>query len=255
MRVAVVGGSGLVGRHVVRELGRRGHEPVTLARSTGVDVLTGTGLDGALEGCAAVVDVSNVVTVRRSRAVAFFSQVTRRLLAAEARAGVQHHVVLSILGIDGLRYGYYRGKAAQEDIALSAAVPATVQRAAQFHEFAGQVVAAGRRGPVVLCPRLLIQPVAAAEVGAVLAEVAVGPPLGRAVDLAGPQPRRLVDCVRAVLRARGERGVVVGVPLPGLGRAAAGGALLPGPGARLGTLTFDDWLAAGGDDDAAAPRG
>lgn len=254
MRVAVVGGTGLVGRHVVRELGRRGQEPVPLARSTGVDVRTGRGLDPALEGCSAVVDASNVVTVRAGPAVDFFSQVTRRLLAAEARAGVRHHVVLSIVGIDGSRYGYYQGKLAQEELALSAAVPATVQRATQFHEFAGQVLDRGRRGPVVVCPRMLVQPVAAAEVGAVLAELASGPPQGRAADLAGPQPRRLADCVRALLHARGQRGVVVGVPLPGL-RGAAAGALLAGPGARLGTLTFDDWLAAGGDDDAAAPRG
>ena len=243
-RVAVAGGTGVVGRHVVAALAAAGCEPVVLARSAGIDLVRGAGLDDALRGVGAVVDVSNVATQRRSAAVGFFTAATSALLAAGARAGVRHHVVLSIVGVDRVDTGYYAGKRAQEELVLAGDVPATVLRAMQFHEFAEQVLAIVG-GPVAPVPRMRVQPVAAREVGAHLAELVLGPPRGQAPELAGPEVHELSDLVRRLLRARGSRRRVL--PLQGptaASRAAVGGALLPtGPGPR-GLQTFDAWLQA-----------
>jgi len=241
----VAGGTGVVGRHVVAALSAAGHEPVVLARSVGVDITTGAGLPAALDGVRAVVDVSNVQTLRRRTAAAFFETATRNLLDAGRRAGVAHHLVLSVVGVDVVRSGYYGAKLRQEALALAG--PTTVLRTTQFHEFAGQVLAQSSLGPLRVVPRMRVQPVAAAEVGAALAELAVEEPAGRVTDLGGPQVHQLPDLARRVLAARGERARVVAVRLPGrAGTAMAGGGLLPRDGARLGTMTFDTWLSGSG---------
>ena len=247
MRIAVAGGTGLVGRLVVEEVRAAGHTPVVLARSTGVDLTTGAGLDEALDGVDAVVDVSNVTTTSRARSVAFFEAATGNLLAAGARAGVAHHVALSIVGVDRVGLGYYRGKLAQEALVLgsgaSGGVAGSVLRATQFHEFASQMLARG--GPFALAPRMLTQPVAAREVAVALAELAAGEPVGLAPDLAGPERQQMSDMVRRLQRARGGRRPVLPVRFPGAtGKAMLQGGLLPtGPGPR-GSRTFDEWLAA-----------
>jgi uncharacterized protein YbjT (DUF2867 family) len=243
-RIAVAGGTGVVGRHVVEALRAAGCEPVVLARSTGVDLGTGAGLDAAFDGVHAVVDVSNVSTQRRSTAVGFFSAATSALLAAGARAGVQHHVVLSIVGVDRVDIGYYAGKRAQEELVLGADVPATVLRATQFHEFAEQVLTIAR-GPVAPVPAMRVQPVAAREVGEHLVELVRGAPQGRAPELAGPEVHDLPDLVRRLLRSRGTRRLVL--PLRGptaTSRAVTGGALLPAGAGPRGRQTFDEWLGA-----------
>lgn len=251
MRTAVAGGTGVVGRHVVAALRAAGDEPVVLARSTGVDLVSGTGLARALEGVDALVDVSGVATLSRSRSVAFFETATRQLLAAGERAGVRHHVVLSIVGVDRVDSGYYEGKRRQEQLALDGPVPVTVLRATQFHEFADQLLSRVP-GPVVTVPRMRVQPVAAREVGEELVRLARGPALGQAPELAGPEVLELLDMVRVVARVRPGRRLVLPLPVPGaVGRAMAGGALLPtGPGPR-GRLGFAEWLATDG---AAAPQ-
>ena len=243
MRVAVAGGTGVVGRHVVAAAATAGHEPVVLARSRGVDVTTGQGLEVALSGADVLVDVSGRTTTSRRASVAFFTAATEHLLAAAQRAGVRHHVVLSIVGIDRVDFGYYAGKRAQEALVLSGPVPASVLRATQAHEFAAQVL--GRvRGPVALVPRMQVQPVAAREVATALVRLATGSAAGVAPELAGPQVHDLVDLARRVLRAGGQRRPVLPVRLPGAaGKAMATGALLPtGPGPR-GQQSFTDWLA------------
>lgn len=231
-----------MGRHVVAALTSAGHEPVVLSRSHGVDVTTGEGLDAALDGVQAAVDVTNVVTVRRRTSVAFFVAATANLLAAGRRAGVAHHVALSIVGIDRVDYGYYEGKRQQERLALAGDVPATVLRATQFHDFPAQVTAHGV-GPLRAVPRMRVQPVASSEVGEALARLAVGPAVGRAPDIAGPEVHELVELARRLVRAQGKRLRVVPFRMPGAaGRAMAEGGLLPGGGATLGRITFDDWL-------------
>lgn len=244
-RIAVAGGTGVVGRHVVAALSRDGHDPVVLSRSTGVDVVSGAGLADALSGVDAVVDVSNVQTLRRGPAVRFFESATRSLLSAGTAAGVRHHVALSIVGADAVPSGYYAGKVRQEQLVLDGG--GSVLRATQFHEFSEQVLARSALGPLRLVPRMRVQPVAAAEVGAALAALAAGEVAGRAPDLGGPQVHELPDLCRRVLAARGHGGRVVVVRPPGrLGSRMAGGGLLPGAGARLGTTTFEQWLAGTG---------
>lgn len=253
MRVAVAGGTGLVGRHVVEALGGAGHDPVVLARSCGVDLTTGAGLDRALTGVDVVVDASNVITTSRRASMAFFSASTVHLLDAGRRAGVGHHVALSIVGVDRVAWGYYAGKLAQEELVLAGPLPATVLRATQFHEFVGQVLARSR-GPWAVVPRMRVQPIAAREVGQALVGLVCSGPAGRAPDLAGPAEHELVDLARQVLRAGRSRRRVLPVRLPGrAGRGMADGALLPaGPGQR-GRQSFSEWLAAQQRDSPGSP--
>jgi uncharacterized protein YbjT (DUF2867 family) len=244
MRVAVAGGTGLVGRYVVATLSEAGHDPVTLARSVGVDITNGNGLDAALAGVQALIDVSNVTTMKKGESIAFFEAGTRNLLDAGERAGVQHHVILSIVGIDRVDFGYYFGKRRQEELALGGGRPVSVLRSTQFHEFAGQMLDRAR-GPVALVPRMAVAPVAAREVATALVRLVEQGPAGLAPELGGPQRRELPELARAVLSARGRRRLLVPVRLPGAaGRAMAAGALLPAGDAVLGSQTFDDWLAS-----------
>lgn len=242
MRVAVAGGTGWVGRLLVEVLRARGDDPVVLARSTGVDLTVGGGLGTLLEGVDAVIDVTNIGTLRAKPATAFFDAVTRNLLDAEYDAGVRHHVDLSIIGVDRVGMGYYRGKRHQEELVLGGRVPGTVLRATQFHEFAAQMLAG--HAPIVFVPRMLSQPVAAAEVARHLAELAHGEPLGLAPELAGPEQMPMPEMVRSVARLRGDHRPVVTMPLPGeVGRQVAAGALLPSAPGPRGTTTFAEWLA------------
>lgn len=244
MRVAVAGGTGVVGSYTVESLEKAGHETVVLARSHGVNVATGDGLLEALEGVATIVDCSNVNTVKASESELFFGAVTRNLLTCGEAAGVRHFAALSIVGIDRVDFGYYRGKRVQEELLLAEGRPSSVLRATQFHEFAGQLVQRSR-GPVVVVPRMRMQPIAAQEVGEALAELAVGEPVGMAPALAGPREESLVDLVRQLVKARSLRRLVAGIRLPGAaGKAMVGGGLLPqGEGPR-GEQTFAQYLAS-----------
>jgi uncharacterized protein YbjT (DUF2867 family) len=246
MRVAVAGGTGLVGRYVVDALTARGHVPVVIARSRGVDLITGQGLDEAVTGADAIVDVTNIETLSRRRATAFFTTATGNLVAAGERAGVRHLALLSIVGVDRVRIGYYVAKRAQEELVTAAALPTTILRATQFHEFAGQLLDRSS-GPLVVVPRMRVQPVAAREVAERLVAVvtaANGEDVGASLQLAGPEVHDLVDLARRVQRQRGTRRGVVGLRLPGsAGRAVAAKALLPSGEALLGETTFADWLA------------
>jgi uncharacterized protein YbjT (DUF2867 family) len=247
MRIAIAGGTGTVGRYVVDAARAGGHSPVVLTRSAGVDLMTGTGLAAALVGADAVIDVSNVATTNKAKAITFFETVTRNLLAAEAAAGVRHHVALSIVGVDRVDFGYYLGKRRQEELVLDAAVPGSVLRATQFHEFAAQLL---ERGPVALVPPMLTQPIAAREVAQALVKLAAGAPVGMSAELAGPDQHRMLELVRRVARTRRRRRLVVPIPLPGaVGRGMRDGALLPTGDGPRGRQTFTQWL------DSPAGRG
>lgn len=245
MRIAVAGATGVIGRHVVATLAERGHDPVPLARSLGCDVLTGVGLQARLAGVEVVVDTLSVVTSRRSVAEDFFGRTTERLLATGAEAGVGHHVALSIVGIDGIRFGYYQGKVAQEQAIKGSGSPWTILRATQFHEFADQMRERTRVGPVHLVPRMRSAPVAAREVAVALVDLATAGPRSATLEMAGPREEQVPDMVRRVLAARGQGGRVLAVRLPGsAGRAMAGGALLSTAPWRVGATSFEEWLAS-----------
>lgn len=245
MRIAVVGGTGLTGAHVV-EIGRaRGHDMRSLSRSGGVDVVSGAGLREALSGAQIVIDVSNVDTLRTDVAVSFFAGATRNLLSAEGRTGVAHHIALTIVGADAAPEGYYAGKITQERLVEDGEIPWTIQRSTQFHEFAALMFARAKVGPAHAAPRARIQPIAVREVADHLITLAEQGPGGRVAELAGPQEESLADMVRAYARAIGHRGWIPDVSVPGaLGRVQRSGALLPGPGAILGRQTFAEWLDA-----------
>ena len=243
MRIAVAGGTGTVGRHVVDVARERGHEVVVLARSMGIDLVTGAGLDTALQGVDAVIDVTSTSTQSAAESERFFGTVTRNLLAAEQSAGVGHHLALGIVGSLDAPFGYYAGKKVQEELVTSGPVPFTILRATQFHEFAQQLHSGYTFGPVILVPKMVSQPVAAREVAERLVELTAAP-AGRVEDLAGPRVEQMTDMVRAYGTAVGKRGVLVTVPLPGgFGKAMRDGTTLAGPSADLGGQTFDEWIA------------
>ena len=247
MRIAVAGGTGMVGQHVVEVARERGHDVTVLSRRAGVDLLTSAGLVEALRGVDVVVDVTSVQTQKTQESEAFFGTVTRHLLEAEADAGVGHHVALSIVGIDAAPTGYYAGKVLQEELVAAGPVPWTVLRATQFHEFAQQIHGGFTLGPLVLVPVMRSQPVAAREVGERLVERAEQGPVGRTTDLGGPETFRMVDLVRRYAAAIGDGRRVVSLPLPGrFGRAMRDGSLVPGATADHGTQTFEEWLATVG---------
>jgi uncharacterized protein YbjT (DUF2867 family) len=250
-RIAVAGGTGVIGQHVVARVRELGHQPVVLARSTGADVITGKGLAASISGVDALVDVTNVTTIARGRATEFFETATRTLLAAEEAARVRHHVVLSIVGIDRVDFGYYLGKRRQEELVIAGRVPASILRATQFHEFAAQLL--DRGGPVAVVPKMLSQPIAAREVAEALVDLALGAPTGMAPELAGPETHQMADLVRRVRDARGERRPVFSLRLPGAaGAAMARGDLLPHGDGPRGRQTFAEWLSLSGG--RARPR-
>ncbi|MFI8633709.1 SDR family oxidoreductase [Microbacterium sp. NPDC077663] len=245
MKIAVAGGTGTVGRLVVERVHREGHDAVVLSRAAGVDLHDRAAVDRAVTGFDAVIDAASIGTTIAATAEEFFRTASGTLLEAAAAAGVGHAVLLSIVGIDRNPHGYYAGKVAQEGLFAQGTVPWSILRATQFHEFAGQVAAQARLGPLQMAPRARVQPVAAAEVAARLVELALAGPQGRVADLAGPREERLDRMIREWVRRDGSRRLVVPVSLPGgQMRGMRSGANLPSAGATLAGPTFDDWLAA-----------
>jgi uncharacterized protein YbjT (DUF2867 family) len=243
MKIAVIGGTGLCGSPTVAEVRRRGHEPVVIARSRGVDVITRAGLDSALQGVDAVIHASTTTDLTSEGQLRFFTQSTENLLAAEQRAGVKHHVLLSVLALDRMTHNaHLAAKVAQEQLVERGPIPYTIVRVAQFHEFPGMVVDWLRQGDSVTLPPALLQPVDVTDTAEVLVELAEGAPLGHAPDLAGPQPEDLVDMARRTLAARGQSLRIMPSWRAAIFSDVTGETMLPGPGARLGHTTFDTWL-------------
>ncbi|MQY13987.1 hypothetical protein SRB5_41470 [Streptomyces sp. RB5] len=248
MRIAVAGGTGVAGRLVVAALKSRGYAPVVLSRGQGVDLVTGAGLDAALAGTEAVIDVSNLSTMNKKEAIAFFDKAGHNLLGAAERAGVRHLVTVSIVGVDRVRNGYYAGKMRQEDIVRGGAVPWTILRSTQFHEFAGQVLA-GVPGPIAVVPTGQVQPIAVREVAEALVGLALDAPRGMAPEIAGPKVESLVGMARRLMAAGGARKRPV-LPVHFPGGMSSGGLLPTGQGPR-GRVTFDEWLKEAGSTTAA----
>ena len=243
MDIAVAGGTGIVGRHVVRIAKERGHQVRSLSRREGVDLVKAKGVGAALKGADTVIDVSGLRSMHTKKSVDFFMASTESLQRYGKAAGVQHHVVLSIVGVDKAPTGLYAGKQAQEEAVRHGDLPWTILRATQFHEFVEQVLDRASFGPTVLVPRFKTQPIAAAEVAEALVDAAEAGPQGFLPDLGGPRPERLKDMVDKYLRKNGKKRLVLEVTAPGvLWKAMRSGALLPAVGAAVGSLSFDEWL-------------
>jgi uncharacterized protein YbjT (DUF2867 family) len=247
MRIAVAGATGNIGARTVAALEREGHDVVRISRSLGVDLLTGQGLDAALAGVDAVVDAISAPPLGPDETREYFATTTTNLLESEQRAGVRHHVLLSIVGIHRIDGGtaHYEGKREQERLIEAGQVPWTIVPATQFHDFAAMAAGWTEQDGVALIAPLLVQPIAPDDIAEVLADLAVGAPQGRYVDVAGPETQDLVDMARRTHAVLGRSVTLVPTWSGPLGEELAGNVLLPGDGARIAPTTFEQWLATG----------
>ena len=245
VKIVIIGGSGLIGKKLVKNLRQRGHEVVAASPSSGVNTLTGEGLAEALAGASVVVDVANSPSFEDKAVLEFFETSGRNLLAAEAAAGVGHHIALSVVGTDRLlASGYFRAKMAQENLIKASAIPYTIVRATQFFEFVGAIAQSATDGQTVRLPPALMQPIVSDDVAAALAEIAVAEPLNGTVELAGPEPIQMDELVRRYLSAnRDARKVTTDVQAGYFGTAVNDQSLIPGDHPRLGPTRFEDWLS------------
>lgn len=246
MKIVVIGGTGLIGSKLVKQLIARGHEAIAASPNTGVNTLTGEGLADALEGAQVVVDVANSPSFEDQAVMNFFETSGRNLLAAEAAAGVQHHVALSVVGTERLQgSGYFRAKLAQEKLIKAARVPYTIVHATQFLEFLGGIAQSGTDGQTVRLSPALVQPIASDDVATAMADVALGAPVNGTVEIAGPERVGLAALVARYLEAIGDpRTVVADAKAPYFGVELDDRSLTPGDHPRLGTIGFEAWLAA-----------
>jgi uncharacterized protein YbjT (DUF2867 family) len=244
MKIVVIGGSGLIGSKLVSRLRRSGHEVLAAAPNTGVNTITGEGLDAALAGAQVVVDVANSPSFEPRAVLEFFETSGRNLLAAEAAAGVRHHLALSVIGIDRLpENGYFRAKLAQERLIKGAGIPYTILRSAQFFEFIDKIVEEGADGDVIRLSPALFQPIASDDVVAALAELAIGQPINGTVEVAGPEAIPLDKVGREVLAAKDDpRRVIADVHARYYGAELNDQSLTPSGKPRLGGIHFAEWL-------------
>ena len=245
MKIIVIGGTGLIGTKVVKNLRDKGHEVVAASPSKGINSVTGEGLAAALVGAKVVVDVANAPSWEDKAVLDFFETSGRNLLAAEAAAGVGHHVALSVVGTDRLlASGYFRAKMVQENLIKASPIPYTIVRATQFFEFVGGIAQSATEGQTVRLPPVLMQPIVSDDVAAVMADAALAEPLNGTVDLAGPEPIRQDDLVRQFLSATGDaRKVITDPKALYYGVAVNDQSLTPGGNPRLGPTRFADWLS------------
>ena len=245
MKIVVIGGNGLIGTKLVKNLRRLGHDVVAASRASGVDALTGEGLAEAMTGAQVVVDVTNSPSWEDNAVLQFFETSTRNLLAADAAAGVEHHVALSVVGTERLlASGYFRAKMAQEMLIKASPVPYTIVRATQFFEFVSGIAQSATDGQTVRLPPALFQPIASDDVAAALVDVVVGAPLKGMVELAGPERLPLDKLVARFLSAtRDPREVVTDVHARYYGLELNDQLLTPGDNPRIGPTRFEDWLS------------
>lgn len=244
MKLVIIGGTGLIGSKLVAMLRERGHDAVAASPDTGVNTLTGEGLDKALQGASVVVDVSNSPSFEETAVMNFFTTSTRNLLAAAAAAGVTHYVALSVVGTEQLsESAYFRAKIAQERLIREASIPYSIVHATQFFEFIKRIAADATEGNTIRLAPVLIQPMAADDVAKAVGRIALGAPVNGIVEVAGPEQFRLDELIRDGLSANQDSRQVVPDP-----RARYYGAILgmrtlvPADGARLGEVHFREWL-------------
>jgi uncharacterized protein YbjT (DUF2867 family) len=246
MKIVVIGGTGLIGSKVVDKLTAHGHEAVGASLQTGVNTITGEGLEAALAGAAVVVDVSNSPSFADEAVLEFFQTSTRNQLAAEAAAGVAHHVALSVVGCDRVPdSGYLRAKVAQERLISNSTIPYSIVRATQFFEFIPRIADAATTGDKVRVPPVLFQPMASDDVAAAVVRAAVGTATNGVTDVAGPELFRFDELVRKDLVARADpRFVITDVTAPYFGAVLSERAIVPIGDAALGQSRYDDWFNA-----------
>ncbi|MBM7059604.1 SDR family oxidoreductase [Pseudomonas sp. UL073] len=251
MKIVVIGGTGLIGTQVCNNLRLRGHEVIAASPNTGVNAVTGEGLQEALQGAQVVVDVANSPSFEDAAALAFFESAGRNLAAAEKAAGVSHHVALSVVGTERmLESGYFRAKMAQEKLIKSSGVPYSILRATQFFEFIGAIAQSGADGERIRLSTAALQPIASADVAAALAKVAEQDPHNRITEVAGPDRQPLVEFARTYLQHNGDPREVIGDPQAGyFGAVIDDRSLTPGDDPTLGATHFATWLK-----NAAPPR-
>ena len=244
MKIVVIGGTGLIGSKLVEKLRQAGHEPLAAAPDTGVNTISGEGLSEALDGAEVVVDVSNAPVMDDDAVLDFFQTSSQKLLAAEAAAGVNHHVLLSIVGADRLPdSGYLRAKVAQEETVKAGTVPYAIVRASQFFEFIYRIADSSSTDESIHLAPVFVQPESADDVAATLADVAVNEPVNGIVELAGPEQFRLDELARRVLRAnKDERLVESDVHARYFGAELDEHSLTPVGNARIAPTRFEDWL-------------
>ena len=244
MKIVVIGGTGLIGSKLCKKLAEHGHEAVAASPKSGVNTVTGEGLPDALVGAEVVVDVTNAPSWEDAAVMKFFDSSTRNLLAAGAKAGVRHHVALSVVGTDRLlESGYFRAKLAQERLIKDGGIPYTIVRATQFFEFIGPIAQAGTVGQTVRVPSALMQPMAADDVAAALADFTLANPVNGMREVAGPEPFQIDTIVRQFLAEQGDpREVITDDDALYYGIKLGKRSLMPGERARLSQLRFADWL-------------
>ncbi|WMT73093.1 SDR family oxidoreductase [Bradyrhizobium sp. Ash2021] len=243
MKIVVIGGTGLIGSKTVAILRQGGHEVVAASPNTGVNTITGEGLKEALVGAQVVIDLANAPSWEDKAVLEFFETSGRNLLAAEAAAGVRHHVALSIVGTDRSDNGYFRAKVAQEKLIAASSIPYTIIRSTQFMEFLGGIAASSADGNVVRLSPGLFQPIASDDVAANVAEVALAAPRNGIVEIAGPERAPFNEIVARYLKALGDPREVVRDPEARyFGGRVEEKSLVPLGEARLGRIGLDEWL-------------
>ena len=245
MKIVVIGGSGLIGTKLVDKLRKSGHEALAASPSSGVNTITGEGLAEALAGAQVVVDVANSPSWEDRAVLEFFETSGRNLLAAEASAGVGHHVALSVVGTERLlQSGYFRAKMAQEELIQASKIPYTIVRSTQFFEFVSGVAQSATDGQTVRLSPAFVQPIVSDDVAAALAEVTLGAPVNGTIEIAGPERIRLDEVVRRFLSAKQDaRQVVSDVHARYFGIELNDQSLTPGDNPRIGPTRFEDWLS------------
>jgi uncharacterized protein YbjT (DUF2867 family) len=244
MRIVVLGGSGLIGSKLVTLLRREGQDVVSASHASGLNTVTGEGVEDALAGARVVVDVTNSPSFEDKAVLAFFETSGRHIVAAEGRAGITHHVALSVVGIDRLpENGYFRAKLAQERLIEESPIPYTILRSTQFFEFLGSIGQEGTIGQTVHVSPALVQPIAADDVAATLATIAVNPPVNGIVEVAGPERVSLADLVRRFLVKTGDlRQVLADSNARYYGAVLNDQSLTPGANPRIGSTNFEEWF-------------
>jgi uncharacterized protein YbjT (DUF2867 family) len=243
MKIVVIGGTGLIGSKVVEKLKQKGHEAIAAAPNTGVNTITGEGLKEAMAGAQVVIDLANSPSFEDKAVLEFFETAGRNLLAAETEAGVRHHVALSIVGIDRSDNGYFRAKVAEEKLIKTSGIPYTIIRSTQFLEFLRAIADSSADGNTVRISPGLFQPIAAEDVAATVADVALAAPRNGIVEIAGPERAPFNEIVARYLKAVRDPRVVVSDPEARYyGGRVEERSLVPLGEARLGRIAFDEWL-------------